>query len=282
MVTSVLDAGITKNLVRLGSRATDERIAQYSLFNLEKLAGRGELDRPLRREYAVMKEAEEDMTRIMNRIQLPGLTWTEAEKYLDIHYFMHADSFREPPFWIAELLRVKGEDEKENGEFKRVPKKGKKASQQDAEITGVYGFWKDGGDIEFIQPRPSTSKKDAAKEGTDPDPRVAFFNELGFGDRIPLIPSANRSLPQLIRIYNVWSMSLSERRRIAESWEDEMRRIAYDSHLAEFDQLRDQYKETCKHYEDLQDEVSRSGDLCCTNSNEIVGRLDADCSAKLT
>jgi hypothetical protein len=56
-------------------------------------------------------------------------------------------------------------------------------------------------------------------------------------------------------------MSLHERQCLAELWEADMRKIAYDSLLAEFSQLREQYKEACKAYEDIQDEVSRSGDL---------------------
>ena len=261
MLTSVLDAKITKNVVRLGSRTTDERIEQYSLYNLEKLSGRGDLDRPIRREYGAMKRAEEEMTRIMNRIQLPGLTWEDAERFLDFHYPQHADSLRGPPFWIAELFRRNTEDEIEHGEWTRVPQKGKKASQ-DAEIAGVYGLWKNGQDIEFIQPPPSSSKKAGGKKGTNTDPRVAFFNELGFEGQIPPVPSKSRSLEQLTGVYNVWSMSLPERQRLSESWEDDMRKIAYESLLADFDQLREKYKDACKAYEDIQDEVSRFGNLC--------------------
>ncbi|KAH8998233.1 hypothetical protein EDB86DRAFT_3234341 [Lactarius hatsudake] len=246
MLTSVLDAKITTNVVRLGSRTTDERIEQYSLYKLEQLSGRGDLDRPIRREYAAMKQVEEEMTRIMNRIQLPGLTWEDAERFLDFQYPQHADSFREPPFWIAEVFRRIREDEIENGEWKRTSK-GKRASQ-DAEITGVYALWKNGRDIEFIQPPATSSKKAkaAGKKGADSDSD----------------PRGSRSLEQLTSVYNVWSMSLSERQCLAEAWEDDMRKIAYESLLAEFDQLKEQYKDACKVYEDIQDEV--------------VGRLGAD------
>ncbi|KAH9048674.1 hypothetical protein EDB83DRAFT_2507364 [Lactarius deliciosus] len=273
MLTSVLDAKITTNVVRLGSRTTDERIEQYSLYKLEQLSGRGDLDRPIRREYAAMKQVEEEMTRIMNRIQLPGLTWEDAERFLDFQYPQHADSFREPPFWIAEVFRRIREDELENGEWKRTSK-GKKASQ-DAEITGVYALWKNGRDIEFIQP-PATSPKKAKAAGkkgadSDSDPRVVFFNELGFQGQIPRVPSGSRSLEQLTSVYNVWSMSLSERQRLAEAWEDDMRKIAYESLLAEFDQLKEQYKDACKVYEDIQDEarrrlLSRTDLIACTTT----------------
>ncbi|KAH9052543.1 hypothetical protein EDB87DRAFT_1570453 [Lactarius vividus] len=268
MLTSVLDAKITKRVVRLGSRTADARIEQYSLYKLEQLSGRKELDRPMRREYAAMKRVEEEMTRIMNRIQLPGLTWEDAERFLDFHYPQHADSFKGPPFWIAELLRHVVEDEKKNGEWTRVSK-GKKAPQ-DAEISGVYGFWKYGRDIEFIQTPPSFSNRTASEERTDWDPRIAFFSELGF-EGIPRVPFGSRSVQQLTSVFNVWSMSIRERQRLAESWEDEMRKLAYDSLLSDFDHLRTQYKDACKVYEDIQDEarrrlLSRTDLIACTTT----------------
>jgi hypothetical protein len=252
MLTSILDAQITTNIVRLGSRATDERIAEYSLNKLEQLAGHGELDRPRRRQYAILKEVEEQMTGIMNQIQLPQLTPEDAERYLDFHYPQHADSLREPPFWIAELFRMATEDENENGEWIEVSR-GKK-SAQNQEIKGIYGFWKSGRDIEFIQP-PPTSPETEGKEKADP--RQAFFKNLGFSGMIPQIPSRQRLLEHLVTSDQVWSMSLSERKCLAESWEEEMCRMAYDSNLEEFDILKQRYKDACQTYEDVQDEVSR-------------------------
>ena len=253
MLTSVLDAQITKSVVRLGSRTTDERIAEHSLYKLEQLAKHGDLDRPRRREYFNLKRVEEDMTRIMNQIQLPELTWQDAEKFLDFQYPQHADSLREPPFWIAEVFRRTTEDEKENGEWKKVFK-GKKAAQ-DPEITGIYDFWKNGVDIEFIQ-SPSTSSD--PKGNGSVDTRQAFFDELGFSGKMPSIPSGLRSLRRLLESTdNVWSMSFSERKSLAQSWEEDMRKIAYASNQDEFNLLKEQYQDACKQYEDVHDEVSR-------------------------
>ena len=263
MLTSVLDANITTNVVRLGSRTTDERIEKLSLYNLEQRSGGGDLDRTIGREYRALKEVEEEVTRIMNRIQLPGLTWEDTKKFLDIHYPRHADSFKRPPSWIAELFRRDKEDEKKNGEWKKVTK-GRKASR-DVEIAGVYGFWKSGRDIEFIQPRPSSSKKASRRKGADTDPRVAFFNEIGWEGRIPSPPFTFRcrSLEELKGVDKVWWMSRPERLRVAESWEDDMRKIAYDSLQTDFERLRGRYKDACKDYEDIRDEVSRFSFLCC-------------------
>jgi hypothetical protein len=214
MLTSVLDAKITTNVVRLGSRATDERIAQYSLHKLEQLHGCGDLDRPTRRQYAALKKVEENMKRIVNQIQLSQLTWNDAERFLDFHYPQHADSLRGPPFWITEIFRRVTEDENENGEWKQVSKG--KETTQDLATTGIYGFWKGGGDIEFLQP-PSTSSRPG--DNRIVDLRQAFFTELGFSGMIPPIPSGRRPLEHLLgSASNVWSMSLLERKRIAQLW----------------------------------------------------------------
>ena len=258
MVTSVLDAQITTNIVRLGSRTTDERIAEYSLHKLEQLSGCGDLDRPRRRQYAELKKVEENMARIVNQIQLPQLTSEDVQRFLHFRYPWHADSFSEPPFWIAELFRRVTEDESANGEWIQVSK-GKK-NTQDQEIKGIYGFWKSGRDIEFIQP-PSTSL--APEDNRGSDLQQAFFNELGFSGMMPSIPSSRLPIECLLEgAGNVWSMSLSERECLALSWEDDMRNIAYESNLQEFQALKEKYEVACKAYEDIQDEVSRLKTLC--------------------
>jgi hypothetical protein len=251
LLTSILDAKITTNIVRLGSRATDERIAELSLNNLEQLAGHGGLNRPRRRQYAILKEVEGHMTHIMNKIQHPRLTSEDVEKYLGLHYPKHADSLREPPLWISEIFRRSTEDENENGEWIEVSR-GKK-STQDLEIKGIYGFWKSGRDIEFFQPPPRFLNT-RSKNGEDP--RQAFFDEIGFSGKIPQILLGKRPLELLATSDSVWPMSLSERSCLAESWEDEMRRIAYESNLKGFDRLKKRYKDVCRSYEDVQDEVS--------------------------
>ena len=269
LLTSILDAKITKKIVRLGSGVTDERIAQYSLNKLEQSArhddlehGLGldlglnlDLDRPRRRQYAILKEVEGEINRNLNRIQPSELTLEDAEKYLDIHYPQHADSLREPPFWIAEVFRKVTEDENQNGGWIEVSRGMK--SRQDLDIKGLYGFWKSGRDIEFIQPPPSLSK---TQNKIKADSRQVFFNELGFSGEVPQIPSGQRSLELLIISDNVWSMSLSERKSLAESWEEEMtRKMVYESYLESdfyLPSLKNRYQRACQAYEEVQDEVS--------------------------
>ena len=71
MLNSILDAKITKKFVRLGSRSTDERIAEYSLKNLERTFTDASMSRQIGREFAIRKKLEEKMRHVMEDIQIP-------------------------------------------------------------------------------------------------------------------------------------------------------------------------------------------------------------------
>ena len=138
-----------------------------------------------------------------------------------------------------------------------------------------YGLWKRGLDIAFIQPlQPQIERKQTKKQGlwnilsdAMPVPQVQreqeiyhkeeleFFHELGFTDSIPPVPTGNRPFIQLQDSPDVWSMSLDERKRLAEHWEEEMRRVAYHNYLDKYKWLRERYEEACERYEAVCDEV---------------------------
>jgi len=266
MVNLVLDAKITEKIVRLGTRSSDERISEYTLSKLERLATAPTLDRSMKRQYAVMKRLEETMTETMTSIRLPLLSWDEIEKYLDIHYPEHADRFREPPFWITRLVEMKREEEEKLGEFTQVThrKKGMSTVQSSVSKT-MYGFWRQGFDLEFIQQKPPTPVQ---KEKGDLDTKVttempqslltnpeAFFTNLGFEGQMPPVPSGNRKIIQLLDFANVWSMSANERLKLADQWEQKIRNLAYNTRLNQYTRLKQEYKDACKEYDDMRDEV---------------------------
>jgi len=60
LLGNVLDVGITRKIVRLGSRSADERISEFSLDNILSMKARGnsQSDRIARYQYRVMKEIE--------------------------------------------------------------------------------------------------------------------------------------------------------------------------------------------------------------------------------
>ncbi|PCH39561.1 nucleoside triphosphate hydrolase protein [Wolfiporia cocos MD-104 SS10] len=266
MLTSVLDAGITRKLVRLGSRSSDERISEYTLDKLEKIAGGSPLlDRPIKRQYAIMKKLEEEMSRVMELIQIPALSWDAVEQFLDIHFPDHVEGIRTPPFWITTLSERIWAEEAQNGEWKTA---GKKKDVGDEEISRTfYGFWKTGQDIAFIdiaKTPASVKRKGKKKRQSQPaklevsEPEVlAFFESLGYGANIPSVPTTTRSLPELLEADSIWRMSIDERTRLAAEWEQRIRQMAYTSNLQHYEELRQQYKSACKEYSDIRDETRR-------------------------
>jgi hypothetical protein len=271
MLSSVLDAKITNKLVRLGSRSSDERIAEYTLDKLEKVAGRSQLDRSIGRQYAIMKEKEEEMVRVMKSIQEPSLSWSGINTYLEIHHEAHGVAMSNPPFWIRELAERHWSEEAQNGEWATAKgsKKQKTKQVEDAVSGTFYGFWRSGSDLAYITPRSAGNKSKGKSTGTpavDPAAKV-FFAELGF-DSLPPLPTTTRAVAALQKDAAVWSMSLTERQRLAEAWENEIRSIAYESNLDSYKALREGYKEACKDWNDARDEVS----LSCINS--YLSQLD--------
>ncbi|GBE80241.1 hypothetical protein SCP_0214510 [Sparassis crispa] len=267
MLSSVLDAGITQNLVRLGSRSSDERIAEYTLDKLEKVAGATEVERTNRRQYAKMKKLEEDMIKVMESIQLPILTWEKIQEYLEIHYPEHADSIETPPYWVQMLTARVWEDEEENGEFATVERK-KKQHKVDTGSRTLYGFWRNGQDLQYIsppspqQPKHKKKRKQAETESVTPatdSSVIEFFTSLGFNAEIPPVPTSARPTDILLNLQEprVWSMSLDERRRLAGDWEQDIRIMAYHSKLHEYEELRESYKDACQEYNDIKDEARR-------------------------
>jgi len=279
MLSSILDAGITEKVVRLGSQSADERISAYSLTNLERTSGDDSADYQIGREHAIKRNTETAMYRVMENIQIPEPSEKQIKKYLQMHWGEHLSMMYDPPSWIVEYAVRLWKSEAEEGEWKVQGKKGKGKEQSHLMARTYYGLWKRGLDITFIQPpQPhyntlGSSKGQKKQQGQSVQPRVVpvpptqqeqqmyrqrmfeFFSELGFGGFVPPVPTSNRPFVQLQDSPAVWMMSLEERRRLAEHWEEEMRRLAYRDHLEEYEILRAEYDEVCQRYEAFIDEV---------------------------
>jgi hypothetical protein len=214
MLNSILDAKITKKFVRLGSRSTDERIAEYSLRNLEKTFTDASMTRQIGREYAIKKKIEEEMGKVMTDIQIPEPSEDQIKEYLQTSWAEHLSAMYDPPFWIAEYANRLWESETKEGDWKRVDKKGKGKGESHLMARTYYGLWKRGLDIAFIQPpqpqlapvEPPPKKKKKKQAGKDAQPKGAlnpssqqnqemyqkrmfeFFSALGYGDAVPPSP----------------------------------------------------------------------------------------------
>jgi hypothetical protein len=246
MLLSVLDANITSRMVRLGSRSSDERIAQYNLTKLEKELGEvSSLDVSRRREYRRMKELEEEMAKLIESISLPQVHWRESHSYLDVHFRHAVDAITMPAPWIAKLIADSKKDEEQGGLWIEAKKK---KGFKNAIPTTPFGFWIQGRDIDFLEAKAEDPKS---------DPRLAFFASLKMS--IPLPPKErNRQLHVLENDPSLWSMSKSERRRLVDAWETDIRQLAYDLKLEEFKSLEEEYKSVCRNVANVHDQASRS------------------------
>ncbi|KAL1696773.1 hypothetical protein GGG16DRAFT_108222 [Schizophyllum commune] len=256
MLRSIVDDGISKSIVRLGSRSTDEVISQYNLGELERTADKTLLHRTIQREFFLMKDAQRDMDDVLDSMQVKEVHWTKIMEYLELHEPAIARRFdEEVPSWIQSLHEYQMKEEADEGAFTEVGKGGK------AVATGVpdtlVEYWYRGCDLKFITPSPTPVVADGAE--VPPDPRTVFFSSIGFGDMIPPLPvsaSKSRSLAHLATL-NPWSLPFADRWRLFESWEDEVRRLAYAANLEEFEHSRVRYLEACQNYENVKNEARR-------------------------
>ena len=152
MLSSILDAGITEKFVRLGSRSNDERIGEYSLWKLEKTSDNAFMSGQIKREYAMKRNAEEDMYKVLDDIQIPEPSEDQIKEYLRENWPEHLSVMYDPPFWIMEYADRMWRLEGEEGEWKVQGKRGKPREQSQLMTRTYYGLWKRGHDIAFIQP----------------------------------------------------------------------------------------------------------------------------------
>ncbi|KAI6021428.1 hypothetical protein BKA83DRAFT_166314 [Pisolithus microcarpus] len=154
MLTSVLDAGITTDIVRLGSRSSDERISQYSIESRERVAGQSRLDRSVSQSHRDLKSIQERIKGLMDKILKADLEShsSEVTQYIMLHYPEHHLSLCSPPQWIGTAKEYY--DDASDGPW-QVQRRGGRAVNQD---TSPYAYWRKAGDIQFLQLIGSSSQ----------------------------------------------------------------------------------------------------------------------------
>ncbi|KAK0440271.1 hypothetical protein EV421DRAFT_1712588 [Armillaria borealis] len=267
MLLSLLDAKITTNLVRLGSRSSDERINQYALDKLERMNNLefSPLDQIVFNERCAMDDLEDEMRTILQRIQTPSDTWETVTNYLLASFPDHLVSFTDPPFWIDRLAEEFCQDIKTKGEWTTVGKK----NRRNVDIPNtIYSFWKSGQDISFIQPpQPPNCTAETSKEEIQKWVELQrayltrtnnLFVPLGFPEGIvPPIPTTSRPIDELLVTDAIWHMSFKERQTLSTFWENEMKTFAYDKHRQDYELRREEYEAACKRFNDAKDESRR-------------------------
>jgi hypothetical protein len=153
MLCSVLDANITNNIVRLGSRSADERISQYSIETKEMVAGQSRLNRTFASRYRELKVVQGEITQLMNRILSADLESDSLEivKYLQTFHPEHHEFISHPPEWIR-LTKQLFHDDSDDGWQKQG--RGGRSMKQDMSI---YAHWKNSGDLEFLEMSASST-----------------------------------------------------------------------------------------------------------------------------
>lgn len=283
IITHVLDKGLTKNVIRLGSRSNDETVAQYTLETVMRTRPQTQADKSAGREYAKMMDTQEKMSALMAKVVSHRPDEQDIRNYLQQSYPRQFSSLFNPPSWIGQLY-------KESKDWQTASKKGPRRRTK-------VDFWRIGEDISFIKPptadasgsdlqgargtqnarkksRPGygvlmdesdddDAVDDAPSEAQDWLTRMTVhFAQLNLNS-IPQIPVTNRPLDQLLKIHDVWSMSATERQKLHTHWINEVRELARDPQKAEFDQLKTRHSEARTTWSDIKDQV-------CTISTTIV------------
>ncbi|KAF8997694.1 hypothetical protein BDQ17DRAFT_1428824 [Cyathus striatus] len=247
MLTAVLDEGITKRMVRLGSRSSDERIAEYTWTNSKKLQKLIFISL-YRKPIPCSKGIEEEMTSVMESIQLPTLNVMQICQFLEIHFPEQCDVLFNPPYWIAVLSEQLWAEEEENGEWNEVGGGKKKVAVSDLPQSSQE---------KAKSERASDNRDETVAQGTSKVEE--FFSNIGFLSELPPIPSSNRDVSHLLTSDAIWSMSLPERIKLQKTIQG----------------LRKKYKDACDEYNEIRDESSDLIGCTTTGAAKLTSLIES-------
>lgn len=146
MLRSVLDAKITQKIVRLGSRSADERIAEFSLENMENVAGRSRLSSAFSNYRWALRDVEKEIKDFMESFFREDVDTDDLLQYLTFQAPALADSIQYPPEWVMALYELQRTEK--DGTWHTAGRT--KPGRLDPDDDSLYGFWVRGGDVEFL------------------------------------------------------------------------------------------------------------------------------------
>nr|GAT43007.1 predicted protein [Mycena chlorophos] len=145
LLSSILDAGITQKIVRLGSRSADERISQYSLETREFAAGKNRLYHSFRDDHNDLKRVQKEIDTLMQAYVNSEVSSDELKRHLQYEYPEHYEHlYLWPPGLVQELLSMEAD---EGGEWEHVDRHGKVVKEDNS----VYTFWRRCRDLDYIE-----------------------------------------------------------------------------------------------------------------------------------
>ncbi|GJE96154.1 NFX1-type zinc finger-containing protein [Phanerochaete sordida] len=242
-VADVVLSGITRRVARLGSQSKNEVVNDFTLEKLEQDADRlfPNWRRALNSTFAEMKGIEEEMILVMRFMQCRRPSWKVMQRHLEKHFGKQVQALLHPPPWIKALVEHLKLDETEHGEWQT--KGNRRRDQEVKQYKGtVYGSWREGADLDLL--------------GASGPSATHLLSRL----RAPAglkVPASSRDLDVLKSIRELWSMSLSERKKLAQFWEDHARTTVFDECRERYGKLRLTYQILCAEINDLRDEKRR-------------------------
>ena len=161
LLSGVLDAGITKKIVRLGSRSADERISQYSIENLEMTTDKSRLKKAFGANYHELKQIQQELVSLVKSFAEREILSPDIMSYIEIQYPEHHEHICNPPQWISTFISLWG-NSNEDGSWETAGKRGSKMPPDDT----VYGRWLRGEDLDFLNIKSDPSPVEPAANGT--------------------------------------------------------------------------------------------------------------------
>ncbi|CCO31231.1 NFX1-type zinc finger-containing protein 1 [Rhizoctonia solani AG-1 IB] len=278
MLNGILDADITENIIRLGSRfSVDERLSKYSLDKIERDEGKSRLGSSGKGAYREMKLLENEMKKLMAEISSHKVPIAHIEQYLSFTYpHHHGELFTHAPSWI-QAIAPKASDFAEGW---------KTVGDSPEQAQSIISFWLKGRDLHFLETRgkggnegkasaeiSSHNQFSALGEDLPASPQNAlqsFMREHGLR-HFPKVPKTNRPLDALLRNPRVWSMSRSERATLHEAWSIEASDLTHADQVTNFEKFREAHLEMSGKHKEITEQLkaeilSRSDIVGCTTT----------------
>jgi hypothetical protein len=150
LLSAALDAGITKQIARLGSRSADEKISRYNIEEMEKVAGRSRLSREFSNSYRDLKDVEKEFVNLMRQYLQEHIASDQIMDYLQVQYPECYDGFYNPVPWISQLHNLT--TQADGGAWEHQGANGR-AVEIDSSL---YAYWRKAEDLLFLaKPLPS-------------------------------------------------------------------------------------------------------------------------------
>ncbi|KAG8730710.1 hypothetical protein FRC11_006011, partial [Ceratobasidium sp. 423] len=283
LLLKILDEGITKNIIRLGSRS-DERLEGYSLDKIQKVQSKSGLGAARKDATRKMKELESQMTALMDSITSHKVPSSLIEEHIsDMYPHHHGELFQHIPPWI-DAITPKPSDEEEGWEV---------AGETPHQEQSIIDFWLKGYDLQFLEgegPEDATDEASAQVPSFNPfnilsdfntsdEPTAStwqiflrdFMSEHGLKN-VPKVPKTKRPVGALQRDPRVWRMSRTERTALHKAWSIEASDSMKDSRIQEFEALRQSHKSASEAHKEITAQLkaeilSRSHIVGCTTTD---------------